>query len=224
MKKKDKIKNKKKISKKKKIIISLIILLIAGGLIFFALNLNNGNEETKKKVVDEIKNFDYTVVETDTKLFKDTFKELKTELLKDEIDNKNYASLVSKLFIIDFYTLNNKTNINDVGGVQFVYSSFKSDFVDLARDGIYKQVESNLDNDRSQNLPEVKSVKIESIEEVVPSEELKSDDFKDVTTADAYKVNISWTYKESNDFQDSATMLIVKDNDKLSVAKLEESE
>ena len=148
--------------------------------------------------------------------------ELKNILSKKEIDNKEYASAVSKLFIIDFYTLSNKTSINDVGSVQFVYSSYKSDFIDYAREGIYKQVKSNLDNDRSQDLPEVKSVTINSIEEIVPSTELKSDDFKNVTDPEAYKVKISWDYTRSNDFQTSATMVIVKDGEKLSVAKLED--
>ena len=155
-------------------------------------------------------------------MFKENFKELKNVLSKKEIDNKEYASVVSKLFIIDFYTLNNKTSINDIGSVQFVYSSYKSDFVDYAREGIYKQVKSNLDNDRSQDLPEVKSVTIDSIEEIVPSTELKSDDFKNVTDPEAYKVKISWDYTKSNDFQTSATMVIVKDGEKLSVAKLED--
>lgn len=222
MKKRKDKKNKKKMSKKKKLILFIFVLLLAVILIVFALNIGKNSDESTKKVVDEIEDFDYTVVETDTKLFKDTFKELKTALSKDTVDNEEYASLVSKLFIIDFYTLSNKTNINDVGAVQFVYTSFQSDFVDLARDGIYKQVESNLDDDRNQDLPEVKSVTIESIEEVVPSEKLESDDFKDDTEADAYEVKITWDYTESNDFQDSATMLIVKDGDKLSVAKLEE--
>ena len=186
------------------------------------IKVKNGEEKPQKTVVDQIKNFDYSVVDTDTELFKENFKELKNVLSKKEIDNKKYASVVSKLFIIDFYTLNNKTSINDVGSVQFVYSSYKSDFVDYAREGIYKQVKSNLDNDRSQDLPEVKSVTIDSIEEIVPSTELKSDDFKNVTDPEAYKVKISWDYTKSNDFQTSATMVIVKDGEKLSVAKLEE--
>ena len=213
--------NAPKKSKKKKLIAFIIILLIAIILVIFALSIGKKeNEEGTKKVVDEIKNFEYTVSDTDTKLFKDKFKELKTVLSKEEIDKEQYASLVAQLFIIDFYTLSNKTNINDVGAVQFVYSSYKSDFVDFARTGMYKQVQSNLDNDRNQELPEVKSVEIEQIESVVPSTILESEDFKDVTEANAYEINISWTYTKTNDFQDSATMLIVEDNDKLSVAKL----
>lgn len=208
---------------KKKIFILIFIVVVAILLVIFALNIGKkGNpNEGKKKVVDEIKKFSYTVSESDTKLFKDTFKELKKELSKDEVDNKNYASLVSKLFIIDFYTLSNKSNINDVGAVQFVYSSYTTDFIDFARTGIYKQVKSNLDNNRQQDLPEVATVTIESIDEVVPSAILENEAFKDVTEANAYEVKINWTYTKTNDFQTSATMLIVQDGDKLSVAKLQ---
>lgn len=214
-------KNNKSTNKKKKLIVFLLILLVAAVLVLFALNIGkDDNVESVKKVVDEIENFEYTVSDSDTKLFKDTFKELKTELSKDEVDKEKYASLVAELFIIDFYTLSNKTSINDVGGVQFVYSTYRSDFIDFARTGMYKQVQSNLDNDRSQDLPKVKSVQIEEIELVVPSTILESEDFKNVTEANAYEIKINWTYTESNDFQDSATMLIVEDGNKLSVAKL----
>lgn len=208
-------------NKKKNIIIFIIVLLTALVLVLFALNIGkNDKEENVKKVVDEIENFEYTVSETDTKLFKDTFKELKTELSKSEVDKEKYASLVAKLFIIDFYTLSNKTSVNDVGGVQFVYSSYKTDFVDFARTGMYKQVQSNLDNDRNQDLPEVKSVDIEAIDTVVPSTILESEEFKNIAEANAYEIKINWSYTKTNNFQDSATMLIVEDGSKLSVAKL----
>ena len=214
----------KRKNNKKKLIIFVLVLILAVALVVFALN--NGKKDSvdegkKKVVVDEIKEFSYTVAKSDTKLFKDTFKELKTELSKKEVDNKNYASLVSKLFVIDFYTLSNKSNVNDVGAVQFVYSGYTTDFVEYARKGMYKQVKSNLDNNRQQELPEVATVTIESIDEVVPSSILENEAFKDVTEANAYEVKINWTYTKSNDFQTSATMLIVKDGDKLSVAKLQ---
>ena len=86
---------------------------------------------------------------------------------------------------------------------------------------MYKQVKSNLDNNRQQDLPEVATVTIESIDEVVPSSILENEAFKDVTEANAYEVKINWTYTKANDFQTSATMLIVQDGDKLSVAKLQ---
>jgi hypothetical protein len=218
-------KNKKPLTKKqkrKRIIITFLIIILAVLLVVFAINVGKKDEnENTKKVVDEIKKFSYTVSDTDTQLFKDKFKELKVVLTKKNIDNKEYAKLISELFVIDFYTLDNKTTKNDVGGVQFVYESYKSDFVDKARDGMYKQVKSNIDNDRKQSLPEVSSIKVESIEEVVPSTIFESDDFKNETEASAYEVKLSWTYKNNDSFQKEATIVVVKDGEKLSIAKLD---
>lgn len=207
--------------KKRRIVIGVLILILAILLILFAINLGDKDNENKKKVVDEIKKFSYTVSDTDTKLFKDKFKKLKNVLSEKEIDNKEYAKLISELFIIDFYTLDNKTSKNDVGGVQFIYESYKADFVDKARDSIYKQVKSNLDSTRNQNLPEVQNIEVNSIEEVVPSEIFESEEFEGVTDPEAYELNLSWTYKNNDDFQSEATIIVVKDKDKLSIGKLE---
>lgn len=215
-------KNKMSKSKKRKIVIIILVALLAVLLVVFAINIRKENDDEKKvKVVDEIKEFSYTVSETDTKLFKDTFKKLKEVLSKKEVDNKEYAKLISELFVIDFYTLDNKATKNDVGGVQFIYESHKSDFVDKARDGIYKQVKSNLDDNRQQSLPEVETVDVISVEEVVPSAIFESEEFTNVTEAEAYEVKVSWTYKNNDDFQTEATIVVVKDGDKLSIGKLD---
>ena len=215
-----KVKPKRKINRKK-LIVTILVIILAILLVVFALT--NGREDDKKvKVVDEIKKFSYVVSESDTQLFKDKFKELKKVLSSKEVDNKEYAKLISELFVIDFYTLDNKNSKNDVGGVQFIYDSYKTMFVDKARDGIYKQVKSNLDNNRHQTLPYVETVEVTSIEEVVPSKIFESDDFKDITDAEAYEINISWTYRNNDDFQTKATIVVVKDKDKLSIAKLDE--
>ncbi|MBQ9023710.1 MAG: hypothetical protein IJ105_00645 [Bacilli bacterium] len=214
-------KNKRKGKKKiRRIVLFVIVLIIAGVLVFMALN-NSNNKQTdvkKKKVVDKIDDFDYSVSETDTKLFKDEFKKLKTELSKDEVDNKKYSELVAKLFIIDFFTLDNKMTKNDVGGVQFVYSKYKTSFIDKARDEFYKYLKNNLDGKRNQDLPKVSKITVESSEEVNASSELSGSDFSSIDQA--YKVNLSWEYEEDLGYQKNATVIVVKDDDKFSVAKL----
>ena len=213
---------RKRISNKKKLLICFILIILAIGGYFGYNKFFKKTEVTAPKVIDEIKNFNYVVNEKDTKLFKSTFKELKSILNAKEVDNKKYAETVSKLFIIDFFNLNNKSSKNDVGGVQFVYSSYKSDFIDYARDGMYKQVPNSIDNKKNQNLPEVKSVKVTGVEEVVPSSVLAHKDFEGVTEANAYEITLTWEYKNGSGFQDKATLTVVKDGDKLSIAKMEE--
>ena len=212
-------KNKRPRKKRKiRLFIFIIVLIAAGILVYMALNLNKDTTKKEgKKVVDKIDNFDYTVSETDTKLFKDEFKKLKKVLSEKEVDNKKYAEQVAKLFIIDFYTLDNKVTKNDVGGVQFVYSNYKSTFIDKARNEFYKYVKSNLDNNRNQELPIVENITVNSSDEVTASNELTTDEFSD---KEAYKINVSWEYKKDLGYQDSATLIVVKDNDKFSVAKL----
>lgn len=216
-------KQRKKISKlkKRKILILILIVVLAVLLVLFALNLGKKEDDNKKKVVDEIKKFSYTVSETDTELFKNKFKELKKILSSKNIDNKEYAKLISELFVIDFYTLDNKITKNDVGGVQFVYESYKADFIDSARDSIYKQVKSNLDNNRNQSLPEVENIDVTSVEEVSPSEIFENDEFKNATELLGYEIDLNWTYKNNDDFQTEAKIIVVQDGDKLSIGKLE---
>ena len=216
-------KNKKPKSKGKKIkriLVFIFVLLIAGGLVYFALFNNKGKETTvkKKKIVDKIDNFDYSISETDSKLFKKEFKKLKEVLSKKEVDNEKYSQEVAKLFVIDFYTLNNKMTKNDIGGVQFVYNNYKATFIDKARDEFYRYVKNNLDGKRDQNLPEVESIEVNSIEKISAGSELNSDEFNAID--EAYKVNLSWEYKEDLGYQKSATVIVVKDGTKFSVAKL----
>lgn len=217
----------KKRKKKMKSSIKLLVCLILVGLIiggFFGYQKLTKKESGKKvKVVDSIKNdkVDYTVNENDTKLFKKTFDDLKKVLNSKKVDNKKYAETISKLFVIDFFTLSNKTSKNDVGGVQFVFESYKTTFVDYARDGIYKQVQSNMDEvNKNKNLPTVKSVSIDSVTEVSPSAIFSTGNFTEDMVG--YEVKISWSYENDDDYMNSAVITVAPDGDKLSLVKMEE--
>ena len=181
------------------------------------------NGVTAPKIVDEIKlkSINYVVNENDTKLFKKNFEELKKVLNEKKIDNKKYAEAISKLFVVDFFTLSNKTSKNDVGGVQFVYSSYKSDFVDYARDGMYKRVNNSIEDGNNSGLPTVSSVNVSNIEEVDPSAIFSNIDFGEDKVG--YEVTLDWTYKNNDDYQDSTTLTIVNDGKKISVAKMTEN-
>lgn len=215
-------KTKKKSNNKRKLIVCfLIVLLIVGG--YFGYNkFFNKTKVSAPKVVDEIKSFKYVVNENDTKLFKKTFNELKEVLGKKEVDNQKYAEVIAKLFVIDFFSLNNKTSKNDVGGVQFVYSTYQSDFVDYARDGIYKQVKNSIDSKVNQNLPLVKSINVTNCEEIDPSGIFDSEYYQAQEGKKGYEVSVEWDYNNGSGFQTKAVLTIVPDNDKLSIAKMEE--
>ncbi len=215
-------KGKKRINNKKKLLICIIVVLLIIGGYFVYDKFFKESDTTAPKVVDEIKKFNYVVNEKDTKLFKSTFNELKSTLSKKDVDNKKYAEIISKLFVIDFFNLDNKSSKNDVGGVQFVYNSYKSDFIDFARDGMYKQVNNHIDNKNKQSLPIVTSVKVTNTDTVVPSSVFEHKDFANVTEANAYEITVEWTYKNGDGFQNKAVLTVVKDGEKLSIAKMSE--
>lgn len=219
-------KKQKKIKKNnlKKLFFCIVFVALIM-LIYYVYDsfIKDRNTVTAPKVVDEIKlkSINYVVNENDTKLFKDNFEELKKVLNDKKIDNKKYAETVSKLFVIDFFTLSNKTSKNDIGGVQFVYSSYKTEFVDFARDGMYKRVNNSIEDGNNSNLPTVKSVNVSNVEEIDPSAIFSNIDFGEDKVG--YEVTLDWTYKNDDDYQDSTTLTIVNDGKKLSIGKMVEN-
>ncbi|MBQ3474584.1 MAG: hypothetical protein IJH20_00210 [Bacilli bacterium] len=219
------MKKEKKVKKKKNVLNRLLLCVLLVGVIllgyFVYTNFfKKNNVVSAPKVVDEIKSFEYTVNENDTKLFKSTFNELKKVLSTKEVDKKAYAEAVSKLFVIDFFSLSNKTSKNDVGGVQFVFSSYKSDFIDYARDGIYKQVNNAIDGNKNDSLPTVTKVNISKSEEVSPSSIFPNIDFGEGSVG--YEVSIDWEYENGDGFQHNAKLIVATDKEKLSIVKMTE--
>ena len=209
---------KRRISKKKVSIFILILLLIIGGIVALIFFMNNDKEEqvVKIKNVDKIEGYDYTLSNNATKYYKSLFKELKEVLEADEIDEAKYADLVTKLFVADFYNLDNKINKNDIGGVQFVYKDFRDDFKKLAADSIYKNVENNLYGGRHQTLPVVTNVSTEK-------KESSSFKYDEKTDEQAYNIDFEIEYEQDLDYQKTGTLILIHNDKKLEVAALEES-
>ena len=216
------VKKRKKMSSIKKLFICIVLaLLIVDGFYIYNNFIKIRTSAKKPKVVDEIKSFEYTVNEKDTKLYKSTFNELKKVLTAKKVDEEKYAETIAKLFVIDFFSLENKTSKNDIGGVQFVFSSYKKDFVDYAREGIYKQVKNNIDSGKKQDLPLVDEVEIKKTDKIVPSQVFQNEAVSSDTEEDGYEIEVEWSYKDSDDFQTHAVLTIIKDGTKLSVAKMD---
>ncbi len=165
-------------------------------------------EKTKKeqvKIVDSIKDYDYKLSENATEVYKKEFKNLKKILEEDSIDFTKYANSLSKLFIMDLYTLKNKTNKYDVTSVQFIYPDKVDNYILNVEDTLYKYIEDNYDGKRTQVLPEVKSVTINNIEQT--SYTLEKEKFE------AYKVTLNWEYTQEEEYDSNGTLyLIKKDN------------
>ncbi len=186
-------KRKMKKKTKRRILIVLLIIVILVAVDAFLI-LRKGKEEgnvQEAKVVSKIEGFGYNLKDDKSDAYKKLFKELKTELSKKEIDEEKYAKIITEMFIVDFYSLNDRKAKTDIGGTDIVYSYVLDNFVLNAQDTFYKYVESNIYGDRDQDLPTVDKVTID---------EVKNDEFAYYEQVDenAVIVKASWTYKDSS--------------------------
>ena len=207
---------KRRISKKKVSIFIICVLLIISlivGLVMFLKQSKGHDKPVKIKSADTIEAYDYTLSSNATKYYKTLFKELKKVLESPDLDENKYAELVTKLFIADFYNLDNKTNNNDVGGYQFVYTPFKEDFQKLATDSMYKSVENNLYNQRKQELPIVANVS-------VAKENNGPFTYNNQTDNNAYLMTFEIEYEKDLGYQKTGTVTLIHNDKKLEVAVL----
>lgn len=203
----------KKKSKKRKILIVLIILVIIGIIGLLAYNHFFNNDKEEVKVIKEIPEYGYELKENETELYKTEFENLDKILSNDNVDYEEYAKAVAKLFIIDFYTLDNKLSKNDIGGVEFIKESMRDNFIEETRSTFYKYIEVKSE-DRDQDLPIVSEIGDVEIENT-------SFQYADKTIDEnAYKVTISWSYKEDFGYETEAKMILVKEDKKLYIIEM----
>ena len=91
--------------KYKKILILIVVILFL--ILCFCLKdiigvLNSNIEQVE--ILSNIEGYDYSLNENDSEYFKEKFMLLKDEL-KEEYDEEKYASLISELFVIDWYSV-----------------------------------------------------------------------------------------------------------------------
>lgn len=207
-------KRKRKIKYGRILVLLFIFCLLAFLGIMAYGKLNVKEEKTKKvKNISTIKEYDYVLKENATGYYKKLFKKLDSVLNKDKVDEEEYMNLACQMFVSDFFNLDNKVSKNDVGGVQFVYKDYQSDFEKYAMDSMYKSVESNVYGNRRQDLP--------IVEEVLCSK-VKSETFKYGESSDdkAYVVDFDIKYKEDLGYQTEGSLIIIHNGKKLEVASM----
>lgn len=194
----------------------IIILLISIILIICMLSIISSLNNSKKistETIDTIKEYNYNLKQNESTYYKELFKELKNELKKDKIDEEVYASIISKMFLTDFLSLDNAINKNDVGGTDFIYSTYKDTFITKAKDTLYLYIENNIYGDRKQELPVVKEVKITNVEN-------KKYDGEKVDDDKAYYIECEVIYKKDLDYQKKVNLILVHNKDKLEIVSM----
>ena len=204
-----------KLKKKVKVILIIAIILIITGLGFLAYESVKPKAVKTATVENEIEEYGYTLKSTRNDRYKEAFQELKDILSKKEVDEEAYVEQISKMFIMDFYTLNDKLANTDVGGIDFIHTNAKTNFLEKAEDTVYKYVENDIYGNRDQQLPEVTEVTVENVENI---EYTIGTDFTDDS---AYQVEVSLKYKEDMDYPTKATLIFVHEDNKLSLVEME---
>ena len=199
----------------KKIVVFYIYILFAILIIFGIVQIFSASKKTVDvEIVDTIDDYGYVLDDKATSYIKSLFEELSKVLKEETLDEKAYAEILCKIFITDFYTLDNKLNKNDIGGLRYVYTDFVNDFSSLAQNSIYKTVKNNMYGDRVQELPVVSEVVINGVEN-------KQFKYNDKTFDNAYYINASIKYDVDLGYASNVDIVIVKNNNKLEIAKME---
>ena len=198
--------------KKNKAVIILFIftffVLVIPIIFKLFLDFNNSNIE---KEISHIDYYGYSLTTNDTKLYKDTYDELADVLNEDIVDYEEYAKLISKLFVIDVFTLNNKASSTDIGGLEFVHNDLKDNFKENMGSNLYSSVLSNISGTREQKLPVVSAVNITNI--VKDKYEYYG------VSYDSYVVDCGILYEEDMGYQNKITLTLIRLDNKIYVVK-----
>ena len=204
------MKKNKKLKVKRGKVLAVILVL---GFVTFLFFYSSRAKLQVVTTVAEIDNYQYKMESNTTRIYKKYFKELEQELEDNKIDEENYASLVSKLFVIDYYTLNNKITNKNIGGVQFIHSNLRSSFIEKASNTMYKYIKSNLYGNRKQKLPEVNDVEIKSIKQI----NYKNNNYQDNS---GYQVEVNINYVTDYDYPKEVTLTLIPEENKLVIVEI----
>ncbi len=195
------------------ILVILLLLMVGAGAIYFFVIKEKPKEEVPQKeviVTNAIEEYGYTLEDRDREEFKTKFESLKELLNTENFDQETYMKLISELFIMDLYTLDNKISRYDVGGLEYVYDDAKESFRSVAEESIYKTVENNLDDTRTQVLPIVISAEASNISET-------TFEMPDQSVVNGYRVELSWEYEEDLGYDSNGVIILIPDGKKMGV-------
>ena len=192
----------------------IVIFIIVGIILFGYLGYRVKNDFFKgseRKKLDSIELYGYTLSKNDTEVYKSNFKELSKVLNEKQINYTDYAKLISKLFVIDLYNLDNKLASTDIGGLEFLHKDLKENFKENMGSTLYNFVESNIDGKRTQELPIVKDVIVDDVFETKYT--------YNKTEYDAYIVSTTISYEKDLGYPKNMKLTIINDNNILYIVK-----
>ena len=193
-------------------ITAVLLVLLLGVLIYggFRIYKKFNNNTTEVQVVKEIPEYGYALKDNASKEYQNLFDDLVDTLGAEEVDDEAYAKLVAQMVTSDFYTISNKISKTDIGGTQFILSSYKDNFILEAEETVYKYVEHNIYGDREQKLPEVTETSVTDIRTSTYT-------YGDYTDDACYVVTVALTYKEDLGYPTEVVVKMLHQDNKLEV-------
>ena len=142
---------------------------------------------------------------------KSVFSDLKKVLNEKEVDYDKYACDITKLFISDLFTLDNKINKYDVGGFDYIYPDKVDNYKLNVTNTLYKYMENNINGNRKQKLPVVSDVLINDEKDL--KYKIGEDEF------DAKELNIEIKYESDLGYDDKAKVICIIKDKKVYIAE-----
>ena len=200
--------------KRYKIGLIIVSVLLVGVIAIGVMSIFFGGEEEDRdanvsSIISNIADYGYTLDDRDSSYMKETFDELETILSETEVDYHAYAEVLAKLFVIDFYTLDNKINKYDVGSLEYIYSEQVDMFRQKAVDTVYRDILDNTYRDRVQDLPEITNVTILNLSDTTYT--LNEEE------VEAIMVTMNYEYQEDLGYDTEGTIYFVRNANKLEV-------
>lgn len=193
-------------SKKKVIIISLIVVLlviIGVGVGIVLMNKEGTKTIVEVKELDNLGDYNYKLTDRDSDYFKSEFEVLKKIVNSKEIDEEAYVTQVARMFIIDLYTMSTKVNKYDIGGLEYYHDTKKNMYEQKVMDTLYSTMLDDTYGDRTQVLPEIKSVETVSTE--------KTTYMLGETEVEGYLVKLKMTYVSDMGYDTEASLVVCKE-------------
>lgn len=210
---------------KKITILFMAVLLVGLGA------CGKSNEATKESKIEIKTNDVYEVPLRPTDYQATLYNELTKAL--EGTDDEAIAKLVAQNFSADFFTLKNKESAEEVGGITYLPTSRQEEFKTFAMNYVYANFQLIKDDYGKSSLPEVKEVKVDTIEAqtisytlTIPADEANGiEESQSTEDFEGYIVKVSILYEEtkvpSSELKTTATFSIVKVDNRWVIVKMD---
>ena len=205
-----KVLNKNKLFYFVMISLILVVIIVIGVKFTLEFLVKDDKNVVTKKELDSLELYGYTLDDYDSDLYKEYFNDLKSTLNSKEVNYEDYAKEIVKLFVSDFYTLDNKNDKNDIGGIQFIYDDLKDNFILNASDTVYKYIK-NITSSKNRQLPVVSKINVSDISENTYKIEN--------TEYSSYIVTLDWSYEKDYGYETSTKITLIKKDNKLFIVE-----